>query len=257
MKAMWTGQLGFGLVNMPVKLYKATDSHDIELHQYVVTNEGIHRVGRKNIDLETGATIDYADIVSGAEVDDQIVVVTKDERASLDQEAGKFIEIEQFVEASEIDPLRYDAGYYLGANKGGEKPYALLVHSMVNSGLVAVAQFTLRGRTQRAVIRVADGRLVLHTLLWADEIRPATELTVTASFSEAEQAAAELLVESMVGKFDPDAHSDTYQERLAELIAAKAAGVEFEIPKTMVATDDVSDLLAKLEASIVKKEAVA
>jgi DNA end-binding protein Ku len=259
MRSTFTGQLGFGLVQFPVALYKATDDHDVSFKQHHGPS-CLGGINYKRVCADCGEAVEYRDIVKGVEVGGSLVTVTEDDLASLDQEAGKFIEITQFVDAAEVDPTLFEATYYVGAGKVGNekrvrpsKPYALLVAALGDR--YAVARYTARNKTHRAVIRVVDGQLVLHNLRWADEIRREEVPGLGAEFSDAELEMAQNLVESMSGEpFDVNAETDTYQERLQALIEAKATGGTFETEFAAVeATTDVSDLLAKLEASVKAK----
>jgi DNA end-binding protein Ku len=220
-------------------------------------------ISLKRVCKECGEDVAYGDIVKGIEVGGSLVTITEDDLAQLEGERGKQIEILQFVDQSEIDPIMFEDSYYLGGGKVGSektvrpsKAYALLANAMASSGLVAIAEFTMRAKTHIAAIRVVEGVLVLHTLRWADEVREATVPGLGAEYSAAELDMAEKLVASMVGKFDKDAHVDTYTNRLTSLIEAKAEGVELDITEADdVAPSDVSDLLAKLEASVKGKAA--
>jgi DNA end-binding protein Ku len=259
MRSTWSGQLGFGLVQFPVALYKATDNHDVSFHQHHGPT-CLGGIALKRVCKECGEDVVYGDIVKGIEVGGTLVTVTEDDFAQLEGERGKQIEILKFVDQSEIDPIMFEDSYYLGGGKiGGEKvvrpskAYALLVNAMAASGLVAIAEFTMRAKTHLAAIRAVEGVLVLHTLRWSDEVREATVPGLGAEYSAAELDMAEKLVASMTGKFDPEAHVDIYTQRLNELIEAKAEGAELEISETTdLDTGDVSDLLAKLEASVKK-----
>jgi DNA end-binding protein Ku len=257
-RSTWTGQLGFGLVQFPVALYKATDNHDVSFHQHHGPT-CMGSVGMKRVCKECGEAVEYSDITKGIEVGGTLVTVTEDELRSLEDERGKQIEIEQFVDAAEIDPILFEDSYYVGGGKIGtekrvrpSKAYALLVSAMASTGQVAVAQFTMRNKTHRAVVRAVDGTLVLHTLRWADEVRDAEVPGLGAEFSDAELEMAQTLIASMTGKFDVEAATDTYTERLNELIEAKAEGSELVVSKADDSANegDVSDLLAKLAASV-------
>jgi len=245
--------VGFGLVQMPVKLYKTFDNHDIGFHQHHGgTSECLGAVGMVRVCKDCGEVVDYVDIVKGIEHEGSLVIVEADELEQLQDEQGKQIDILQFVQTSDIDPLMYETAYYIGAPDGA-KVYALLIDSMERSGLMAVAKFTMRSKTQLAVIRVAEGVLVLHTLLWADELRAPEVPGLGKPFSAAEAKAAHAVVQSMVMPFDAAAHHDEYRERLGELIEAKAGDVEFVARSMPEATEEVSDLLAQLEASVARK----
>jgi DNA end-binding protein Ku len=251
MKSMWTGMLGFGIVQIPVKLFTATENHDVGFHWHhgpkCLGNVGLVKTCKKCL-----KPVDPGDILSGTEVDGKVVFVSDEEKASLEAAQSKQIEILEFVGAGEIDPIEFENTYYVGTAEG-EKAYALLAQSM--GGLTALARFTMRGKTRRAALRavVRDDRLVLilHTLRWPDEVRVPEVPGLGGDYSAAELRMAKKVVQSMVEKYDPNALVDTYQERLQELVAAKAEGAEFVVePAVELDASDVKDVLAQLEASI-------
>lgn len=251
MRSTWSGYLGFGLVQAPVKLYKATDNHDIGFKR---VHEGCGgHVGNKMYCKTCGAVPEPHQMVKGIERDGQMLVISDDEIVALEGEQGKQISILQFVPAEQIDPIWYEDVYYIGAPDGA-KVYALLAESMETIGVVAVAQFTMRSKTKLATIRVLEGVLVLHTLRWADELRPPEVDGLGKSYTVAELKGAKALVQSMVEDFDPYAHKDEYQERLVELIDSKAGDMEFVIQETPAAIEEVGSLLAQLEASVAAKK---
>lgn len=267
MRSMWTGHIGFGLVQVPVKLYKATESHDQEFHQHHGPT-CLGRIGYAKLCKDCGAVVDYDDIVKGTEVEPgRVVIINEDDLASLETEQGKQIEILSFVEAAEIDPVMYEGTYYLGGGEVGRnkmplpsKPYALLANAMQEAGLVAMARFTMRTKTRLAAIRAVPGPesivLVLHTLVWPDELRQPEVPGLGAKYTKAEMKAASMVVESMVDKFDPTRFVDTYQMRLVELIEARTEDAEFVIERPADLDGDAAgDLLAQLNASIARHPA--
>jgi DNA end-binding protein Ku len=251
---MWTGHIGFGLVQIPVKLYKATESHDQAFHQHHGPT-CMGRIGYVQTCKDCAQVVEYGDIVKGVEVGDTVVIVTDDDMAELAAEAGNQIEILEYVDAAEIDPIMYESSYYVGAPEG-EKAYALLAKALGESGLVAVARFVMRGKTHLATLMARQDVLTLTTLLWPDELRAPEVPGLGGQYSAKEYAMATMVIESMVGKFDPANYTDTYQQRLRELIEAKAenepfvAGVAHDLDAT-----EVGDLLAKLEASVARHPA--
>lgn len=263
MQSTWTGKLSFGMVTMPVKLYKATEDHDVAFRQH--HGPDCHgRIGMTRVCKDCGEVVEYGDVEKGLDVDGQTVILSKAELAALADEQGKTIEIVSFADASSIDPTMFENAYFLGSPDAA-KPYALLASTMAPSkahrnGLVAIATVMLRSKTQMAMLRVQDGLLVMHTLRWPDEMRSHAELNApTASLSAAEKAAAKMLVDSMIADFDPSAYTDTYTDRLKELIASKCDGGQFASPETAAekTSADVTDLLARLEASIQKRKDTA
>ncbi|MBO0676817.1 Ku protein [Mycolicibacterium sp. S2-37] len=250
MRAIWTGAVSFGLVNVPVKLYGATEDHDTPGHQVHDKDNG--RIRYKRVCEECGEVVEYANITKGYEYGDQTIVLTADDLSHIAAERDKVIDVLEFVPADAIDPLMYDKAYYLGPQKGADKAYNLLTATLARVERVALVKFAMRSKTRLAALRVLpkEGVLVAHTLRWPDEVRHATEVKVSeVEVSDKELNLAEMLVESMANEFNPDRYRDTYQEELRELLALKAEGAELPVVEESE-TEDVSDLLAALEASI-------
>ena len=259
MRSIWKGSIAFGLVNVPVKVYSATEDHDIKFRQVHAKDHG--RIRYRRVCEECGEVVDYADIARAYESDDgKMVVITDDDLANLPEERDHEIAVLEFVPAGDLDPLLYDRSYFLEPASKSIKSYVLLAKTLADTDRVAIVHFTLRNKTRLAALRVKDFSkrevMVVHTLLWPDEIRepefPALDTEV--EIKPAELKMAGQVVESMADDFDPDRYHDTYQEQLQELIAAKLEGDEAftpeERPADLDATEDVSDLLAKLEASV-------
>jgi DNA end-binding protein Ku len=263
---MWSGQLGFGLVQFPVKLYTATSSHDVGFNQFHGASVGRSKkpcLGQIKY-VKTCATcanvVPQDDIARGVPINGGVVVVSDEEIESLEHEGdSKLIQVLMFVDQAEIDPVQFEKSYFVGAAGPPtakvippSKPYALLAEAMVGKGLVAIVKWTLRNKSRRAVLRVVDGVIYLHTLYWPDEVREPEVPGLGGDFTAAEMHAATTLVEAMVGKWDPDDEQlvDVAQMRLKELIDAKAAGEPFQIEPTIDLDEtEVGDLLAKLKAS--------
>lgn len=259
MRSIWKGSLSFGLVNVPVKVYSATQDHDVKFHQVHEKDHG--RIRYKRVCEKDGEEVDYRDIARAYESDTgQTVIITDEDLATLPEEKSREIEVLEFVPASDIDPLMYDRSYYLEPDTKSTKSYVLLAKTLANTDRVAIVHFALRNKTRLAALRVKDFSkrdvMVVHTLLWPDEIRdpdfPVLDKEV--DIKPAELKMAEQVVDSMADDFNPDQFRDTYQEQLHELIEAKLEGGEAfpteEKPAELDVTDDVSDLLAKLEASV-------
>lgn len=262
MRSIWKGSLSFGLVNVPVKVYSATEDHDVKFHQVHAKDHG--RIRYKRVCEVCGEVVDYRDIARAYESDTgQTVIITDEDLATLPEEKNREIEVLEFVPASEIDPLMYDRSYYLEPDSKSTKSYVLLAKTLANTERVAIVHFALRNKTRLAALRVKDFSkrdvMVVHTLLWPDEIRdpdfPVLDKDV--DIKPAELKMAEQVVDSMADDFNPDQFHDDYQEQLHELIEAKLEGGEAfpteEKPAELDVTDDVSDLLAKLEASVRKR----
>ena len=263
MRSIWKGSLSFGLVNVPVKVYSATEDHDVKFHQVHAKDHG--RIRYKRVCEVCGEVVDYRDIARAYESDNgQTVIITDEDLATLPEEKSREIEVLEFVPASDLDPLMYDRSYYLEPDSKSTKSYVLLAKTLANTDRVAIVHFALRNKTRLAALRVKDFSkrdvMVIHTLLWPDEIRdpdfPVLDKEV--DIKPAELKMAEQVVESMADEFNPDQFHDSYQEQLHELIEAKLEGgeafpTEEQQPAELDVTDDVSDLLAKLEASVRKR----
>jgi DNA end-binding protein Ku len=236
----------------------------VKFHQVHAKDHG--RIRYKRVCEVCGEVVDYRDIARAYESDNgQTVIITDDDLATLPEEKSREIEVLEFVPASEIDPLMYDRSYYLEPDSKSTKSYVLLAKTLASTDRVAVVHFALRNKTRLAALRVKDFSkrdvMVIHTLLWPDEIRDPDfpSLDTKVDIKPAELKMAEQVVESMAEDFNPDQFRDDYQEQLHELIEAKLEGGEAfpteEKPKELDVTDDVSDLLAKLEASVRKRRA--
>jgi DNA end-binding protein Ku len=259
MRSIWKGSISFGLVNVPVKVYTATEDHDIKFHQVHAKDNG--RIRYKRVCEVCGEVVEFRDIARAYDSDDgQSVIITDDDIATLPEERSREIEVLEFVPASELDPLLYDRSYFLEPDGKSTKSYVLLAKTLADTDRVAIVHFALRNKTRLAALRVKDFSkrdiMVIHTLLWPDEIRdpdfPVLDKKV--DIKPAELKMAGQVVESMADDFSADRYHDDYQDQLRELVEAKLEGGEAftseEKPKELDETEDVSDLLAKLEASV-------
>lgn len=271
MRSIWGTSLSWGMVDTAVKVYTATESHDLKLHQHHGP-DCLGSIRYKRVCEVCSNEVEYSDIVSGTDESGSLVTVTKSELESLDdeQELGG-IEVLGFVHSDEINPIYYDKTYYLdadtgknGKNKAPAKSYALLRQVLEESGRVGVVRYTSprSHHTVRGVLCVYQDTLTIHTLLWHDEVRDPSELKncrQQMALKPEEIKMAHQVVESMAAVWKNDELTDTYQERLGELIDTKIAGGEFTTaPKpddTEADSEDVSDLLAKLQASVKAKGA--
>ena len=251
-RAIWSGAISFGLVNVPVKLFTAISPKDVRFHQL---EEGTgSRIRQKRVSAETGEEVPYEKIVKGYEISPgQYVPITPEELESLDPESTRAIDIEDFVELGEIDPLFYDRPYYLIPEKGGAKAYALLVEAMKESGKVAIARFVLRTKQYLAAIRPLDDVLVLETMLYADEVIEPDDLEGVphdVDVSDRELKIARQLIESLSSDFEPERYRDEHRERVLALIERKAEGQEIVAEPLVEKPTKVVDLMAALEASL-------
>jgi DNA end-binding protein Ku len=245
--------VSFGLVNVPVKLVTATSSKDVRFHQLHAADGA--RVSQKRVCSADGEEVEYADIVKGYDLGGgNYVVIEPEELASVDPDATRTIDIEEFVDLDEIDPLYFDHSYYLVPDDRAAKPYALLVEAMTKTGKVALGRFVLRSKQYWATLRARDGALVLATMLYEDEVVGTAELdvptaaTVAPTKREIDMAAA--LVESLSAPFDPSRYHDDHREKIMAMIEAKAEGQVITAPAEKAATAPVVDLMAALEASL-------
>ena len=254
-RAIWTGSVSFGLVNVPVGLFSATQDHDVHFHQFEKGTKS--RVRNLRVNEKTGDEVDYSDVVKGAELDDGgYVMITQEELESVEPTKSRTIDISDFVEASEIDPIHYQKSYYLApSDDSAKKAYTLLVKAMDKAERIGVATFVMRGRQYLAAIRPSDNVLVLETMFFADEVRdPAKELDqlpTRAKVSDKDLGMAVKLIKAMTSEWDPKNYRDTYTERVQKLIAAKKKDREVVLPE--YDEDDegkVVDLLEALQASI-------
>jgi DNA end-binding protein Ku len=255
-RSIWTGSLGFGLVNVPVKLYSATEDHDISFHQLAA--ETGERIRYRRVGEESGKEVAYADIVKGYEVESgRYVLVTPEELESVEPGRSRTIEIEDFVDLDDVDPVYFQKTYYIApANaEGAAKPYALLRQTMEEAGKVGIARFVLRNKQHLAAVRPRSDILVLSTLYFADEVRIPTaideiDLEAVPAISEREKAAAMQLVQALSQDWDPERYEDTYRTRVLELIEAKAEGEEVVAEREVAEPTNVVDLMKVLQASV-------
>ncbi|WP_457100300.1 non-homologous end joining protein Ku [Microbacterium sp. P5_E9] len=262
MRAIWKGALTFGLVNVPVKVYSATEDHDVPLHQVHNTDGGRIRYQRK---CEVcGEVVAYQDIDKAYDDGERTVVLTPEDIASLPAERTREIDVVEFVPTDQVDLLTLDKAYYLEPDSASPKAYVLLRRTLEQTDRTAIVRFTLRQRTRLAALRVRGDVLVLQTLLWADEVRdaafPALDEPVRISAKELELSAS--LVDSFATDFDPSAFADEYQDELRTLIDAKLeqgdaldTSVTFGEPEEAAAGGEVIDLMEALRASVERSRA--
>jgi DNA end-binding protein Ku len=252
-RAIWSGSVSFGLVNVPVKLLTATSPKDVRFHQLHDVDHG--RIQQKRFCSLDGEEVPFEHIVKGYDLGGgRYVVVEPEELASLDMAATRSIDIEEFVDLADIDPLFFEHSYYLVPDTRAEKPYALLVETMARTNKVAVGRFVLRTKQYLATLRAHEGIMVLATMLYDDEVVPVGELEVLTAAdtapSKRELDMAERLVESLAAKFDPSKYHDDYRDKVLALIEAKADGEVLTTPEAPEAPGKVMDLMAALEASL-------
>ncbi len=254
-RAMWTGAISFGMVSVPVKLYSALNRKSVRFHQ-LSGKTGV-RIAQKRVDPSSGEEVPYEDVVKGYEIaPERYVVIEPGELETLQPKKTKTIEIEDFVELSEIDPVFYDHPYYLAPGPGGAKPYRLLLEAMRETGKVAIARVVIRSKEQLVALRPMDDVLGMATMIFADEILPPERLDEVAEAGEIKTTKRELdvakqLVDSLAGEFEPGRYSDTYRAEVMALIERKAQGEKIAVQPT---PDEVAspapDLMSALKASL-------
>jgi DNA end-binding protein Ku len=253
-RAIWTGAISFGLVNVPVKLYSATSPKTVRFHQ--LSKQTGARIRQKRVDPSTGDEVAYDDIVKGYELSpDRYVLIEPEELEALDPKATKTIDIEEFVEESEIDPIYYDHSYYLAPTTGGAKAYTLLLEAMGEAGKVAIGRVVIRSKQQLCALRPTDGVMTMSTMLFGDEVVPPDRIDELDAVGDAEASKRELtmaqqLIESLSAEFDPSTFRDDYRDRVLDLIERKAAGEEIAVQPEAEDTTPAPDLMAALEASL-------
>jgi DNA end-binding protein Ku len=255
-RSIWTGAISFGLVTVPVKLYSAVNRKTVRFNQ-LHESTGV-RIAQKRVDPSTGDEVPYDEIVKGYEIaPERYVIVTNEELEALDPKKTRTIEIEDFVDLDEIDPVFYDHPYYLAPGAGGAKPYRLLLEAMRDTNRVAIAKVVIRQKESLVAIRPLADHDVLEmaTMLFADEVVdparlddiPAAEDVKT---NKREIDIAKQLIESLAGEFEPTKYKDTYREAVLEMIEKKAAGEEIVIQAADEEAAPVPDLMSALKASL-------
>ena len=256
-RAMWKGAVSFGLVNVPVKLYSATEDHDISFRQ--VHREDGGQIRYKRVCSVDGEEVSYDDIAKGYQTEDgQLVVITDEDLKTLPNQASKEIAVEKFVPGDQIDPMLLDKPYYLEPEKGAAKAYALLRDALESADRMALVTVSIRSRMNMAVLRVRDGVIVLQTMLWPDEVRSAefANLGDVGSATERELSMATMLIESLAGDYDPEEFEDGYAQAVEAMVEAKLAGGEVKAaPAAKDGSGEVVDLLEALQRSVDKAKA--
>lgn len=253
-RAIWSGAISFGLVNIPVKLYSAVSKKTVRFNQ--LDGKDGTRIQQKRVNPKTGDEVPYERIVKGYEISpDRYVVIKPEELESVEPRKTHMIEIEDFVEIEQIDPIFYDHPYYLAPGKGATKAYALLLKAMEESGKVGIARVVIRSKEQLVALRAQDGVLHMETMLFGDEVISPDSLEEIPDAAELEASAREVkmageLIESLSAEFDPSKYRDSYREQVLDLIERKAEGEEIAVQPDEEERPEVPDLMAALEASI-------
>src|SRR5829696_2455186 len=255
-RSIWTGAISFGLVTVPVKLYSAVNRKTVRFHQ-LSGKTGV-RISQRRVDPSTGDEVPYEDIVKGFELTpERYVVIEPGELEALDPKKTRTIEIEDFVDLTDIDPIMYDHPYYLAPGAGGAKPYRLLLEAMRESGKVAIAKVVIRQKENLVAIRPMEGEVLgMATMIFADEVVDPDRIDELDTAREVEVNDRELsiakqLVESLSGEWEAGKYRDTYREEVLALIERRAAGEEIAVqPAREEEEEPVPDLMAALKASL-------
>ena len=254
-RAMWTGAISFGMVTVPVKLYSALDRKAVRFHQ--LSGKSGVRIAQKRVDPQSGEEVPYEEIVKGFEITpERYVQIEPGELEALAPKKSRTIEIEEFVELAQIDPIYYDHPYYLAPAPGGAKPYRLLLEAMREAGKVAIARVVIRSKESLVAIRPIGDALGMATMIFADEVLPADRLEEIAETREVKTTKRELeiaiqLVDSLAGEFEPEKYSDSYREEVLALIERKAQGEEIAVrPAPEEDAAPAPDLMSALKASL-------
>jgi DNA end-binding protein Ku len=253
-RAIWSGAISFGLVNIPIKLYSAVHKKTVRFHQLDAKTGS--RIQQKRVNPQTGEEVPFEQLVKGFELSpDRYVVVKPEELEAIEPKKTRTIDIEDFVQIDEIDPIYYDHPYYLAPGPGADKAYALLLAGLKDTERVGIARVVIRSKEQLVAIRPRDHVLMMETLLFGDEVVPPEDLgelpdpdQVKASKKEVDMARQ--LIESLATEFDPDKYRDEYRDTVLEMIERKSQGEEISVQPTEDAPAEVPDLMAALEASI-------
>jgi len=254
-RAIWSGTISFGLLNVPVRLFSAVARRNIALRE--IRDSDSSRIKHKRVAEGTDEEVPYENIVKAYELTPgQYVPLSKDEMSALAPEKTRAIDVQDFVDIEEIDPMYFDSPYYLGPAEGAEKAYSLLAAAMESSGKAAISRFVFRNKEHLAAIRASDGVLTLTTMRFHDEVVPPSELDDALpdkkpKVAKREQQMAEQLIDSLSTEFEPDAYKDEYREQLLALIEQKAEGKEIVAPEAEAPkATKAPDLMAALEESI-------
>lgn len=254
MRAIWKGAVSFGLVSVPVKLYAATESHDVSFRQVHAKDGG--RIKYQRVCSLDGEEVPYSDIAKGYETEDgEMVILSDDDMAELPATSSREIAVEKFVPSDQIDPLLFEKSYYLEPEKSGAKPYALLRQALKDADRMAVVTVALRQRTSVAVLRVRQTErgdvIVLQTMMWPDEVRVPDFDVEVGDVKDTEVKMAHMLVETLAGDFDASEFEDDYAGAVEALVKAKIEGGEVKRTERSTKTSgEVVDLLAALQKSV-------
>jgi DNA end-binding protein Ku len=249
MKAIWTGAIGFGLVNIPVKMYSAVQSSDLDLD--MLDKKDHANIKFKRVNEHTGKEVSWANIVRGYKIDERYVVLTDEDFDKASPEKNKIIEISEFVNVADVDTLYFETPYYLEPEKSGIKAYALLRDALAKTNKAGLGTFVMRSKESLCLLKSMQDAIVVNKIRFAEEIRNTENLTLPASSAKpVEMKMAIELISKMTGKFDISKYKDTYSAELMKLIKAKAKGKKVALPHLRVVHSAAKDLMSQLKASL-------
>ncbi len=250
MRSIWTGAIGFGLVNIPVKMYSATERSEISLDMLDKSDHS--RIKYKRVNEKTGKEVTWDDIVKGYKTGDDYVILTDKDFESANAKKTKTIEISDFVDEKEIDSLYFETPYYLEPDRSGTRAYALLRAALKKTGKVGIATFVMRSKESLAILRPSDEVIVLNKIRFAEEIRDSSELHLPENpeIKKGELDMAISLINQLSSKFDITGYKDTYTAQLLSVIEAKSKGEKVSQPKMRVVHSNKEDLMSQLKASL-------
>ena len=252
MKAIWAGTIGFGLVNIPVKMFSAVQGSELDLD--MLDKKDLSNIKFKRVNANTGKEVAWGNIIRGYKVEDRYVVLTEDDFKKASPEKTKMIDIEEFIDEQDIDSMYYETPYYLEPEKSGVKAYALLRDALKKTGKAALGSFVLRTKQSLCLIKTNGNILVLNKIRYEEEIRSSTDLHIPASSSKpAEMKMAIQLIDQLTGKFNISKYKDSYTADLMKLIKAKAKGMQPKVPHMKVVHSTAKDLMSQLKESLGSK----
>lgn len=250
MRAIWTGAIGFGLVNIPVKIYSATESSNLNLD--MLDKKDHSKIKYQRVNENTGKEVEWGNIVKGYKIANDYVILDEKDFEAASPEKTKTINITDFVKESEISSLYYETPYYLEPDKSGTRPYKLLLEALEKTKKVGIATFVMRNKEALAVLRPEKNVIVLNKIRFEQEIRDPTELTLpkNTEIKPAELKMAISLIDQLTDKFDISKYKDNYNDELLKIIEAKSKGKKIKAPEMKVVHSKTKDLMEQLKASL-------
>jgi DNA end-binding protein Ku len=257
MKAIWSGSIGFGLVNIPVKLFAAIESSELELD--MLDKKDHANIRYLKVNENTGKEVNWEDIVKGYKYNDEYIVLDDSDFEQANAKKTKMIDIEDFVKIEEVDAIYYENAYYVAPDANGSKAYHLLRQALLKTGKAGIATFVIRSKEKLALLRATEKVIILHRLHFDEEIRDTKDLNLSesASFKPKEVDMAVSLINQLSEKFDIKAYKNTYSEELMQIIKQKAKGVKKPKSKMKVVHSKSKDLMSQLKASLEMKHGKA